>query len=122
LSAIDSFCRLNNIDFTVVLPRSFSAHDGAAFNQKFNTNIEFYFDKRNREVRKLKAEITPQVFVVDQLKKKTEYSGAIDDWYTSVGARKLSITNDFLFDALTELIDGREVSVPKTVAVGCLIN
>jgi hypothetical protein len=64
---------------------------------------------------------TPEVFVVDA-EGRTVYKGAIDNWSPELGTYRTVITERYLRDALTNVIQHREVRVKQTEAVGCFIE
>ena len=66
------------------------------------------------------AKRTPEVFLTDQAG-RVLYRGRIDDQYEPGISRKAPTTHH-LADALTAVIDGKDVSVASTVSVGCLIT
>lgn len=63
---------------------------------------------------------TPHVFLLQKQKGKNivKYIGAIDDNHKDATA----IKNDYLRDAVNDLIAGREIKQTKTVAIGCSIK
>jgi hypothetical protein len=63
---------------------------------------------------------TPETIVLDA-ERKIRYRGRVDDQYRLGGVRPEPTRND-LREAITELLDGKEVSVPATVSEGCLIT
>lgn len=63
---------------------------------------------------------TPQAVILDA-ERKIRYRGRIDDQYRLGGERPEPSRHD-LREALTELVAGKEISVPETVAEGCLIT
>lgn len=68
----------------------------------------------------LGATRTPEVIVVDWTG-KVRYRGRIDDQYQPGVARAAPQTHD-LRDAIESLVAGKEVAVPVTQGVGCLIT
>jgi len=70
------------------------------------------------------AERTPEMFVLDR-DRVIRYRGRIDDQYGfdfGVGYQKAELTRRDLANALDEVLAGNEVSVPTTVAKGCIIG
>lgn len=63
---------------------------------------------------------TPHVFLLQKVDKNNivKYIGAIDDNHKDATA----IKNDYLRDAVTNLINGEEIKMTKTVAIGCSIK
>ena len=68
----------------------------------------------------LKAERTPEVFVLDAARKVC-YRGRIDDQYAISVAREKPTVEE-LADALTSLLAGKRPQVVETKAVGCIIG
>jgi peroxiredoxin len=66
------------------------------------------------------AERTPTVYVLDK-ERKVCYRGRIDDQF-GVGFSRTKVKSNDLVNALEQLITGEPVSVPETVAVGCIIG
>lgn len=77
-------------------------------------------DLKNEFADRIGAERTPEVFVWDSAG-RIRYHGRIDDQF-GVGYIRNSPTAHDLRTALKELLDGKEVSVPETEAVGCIIG
>ena len=49
------------------------------------------------------------------------YSGLIDNWATSLGQKRLVITEKYLEQAIKDQLNGKQ-TFKKTIPVGCLIN
>ena len=77
-------------------------------------------DPANRFADRLKAERTPEVFVLDEAR-KIRYRGKIDDQW-GVGYVKAAAQQHDLRDAIDTLLAGKEISIPVTKAVGCHIG
>lgn len=75
-------------------------------------------DKGQRLARRLQAERTPEAFVITR-KGEVAYRGRIDDLYTALGKRRPKPTRSDLKLALEAVLQGKEVEVPRTEAVGC---
>ena len=67
------------------------------------------------------ATITPEAFVIDWAG-NIKYSGAIDNWAITLGKQRQVISEHYVQDALSELLEGDKVSQVKTRAVGCIIE
>jgi len=80
----------------------------------------FLKDPGNVLADRLGVERTPEVVVLDE-KRTVRYQGRIDDQFAP-GALRPAPTRRDLAVALRELLEGREVSTPKTKAVGCWIG
>ena len=77
-------------------------------------------DLGNKVADQIGAERTPQVFVLDR-DRKVRYSGRIDDQYGVGYVREKPERHDLAL-ALDELIAGKPVTTPVTVAPGCRIG
>lgn len=77
-------------------------------------------DPGNTVADQFDAQRTPEVFVLDR-ERTVRYRGRIDDQFL-VGRQRAEPTRRDLAAALDELLDGKEVSVPATDAVGCHIG
>ncbi len=93
---VDSFVRINNIKFEVIIDSS------ADLVNKYN------------------ATITPEVFLI--LNDKVIYEGAVDDRALDNNIIKQSSSENYLSDAIQNTLAGREVLIKKTKAVGCYIE
>jgi peroxiredoxin len=60
---------------------------------------------------------TPQVFLFDEMRKLV-YEGKIDDYWQEENLVK----NKYLRNAIDELIENKEISVPETFSIGCTIK
>lgn len=81
-------------------------------------------DLNNKLADALGAARVPQVFVLDG-ERKIRYAGRVDDQYgfdTGSGYAKPNVSRHDLSSAIDELLAGKEVSVPQTDAIGCLIG
>jgi hypothetical protein len=87
-----------------------------------NLQVEFPVikDADQSLLRRFGASRTPEIFVLDpQL--RIQYHGRVDDQYLP-GIAKPQATRNDLITAVTELLEGKSVSVPETPFAGCLIG
>ncbi|MBL8794453.1 MAG: redoxin domain-containing protein [Planctomycetia bacterium] len=77
-------------------------------------------DDKFRAVEALKAEVTPEAFLLDG-EYRLRYRGRIDNGFAGRLKKNLQITHHDLKKALDEVLAGKEVSEPVTQAVGCSI-
>jgi peroxiredoxin len=111
-----------SVKFTGVFPNYYSGEKGlAAFKKKYAIPFDLVTDKNGMLSKRLKAAITPEVFVEDD-SKNILYSGRIDDSFYAVGKRRTMITSNDLDAALGAITSGKKVMQPKTQAVGCIIT
>jgi glutathione peroxidase-family protein len=94
---------------------SFEEMKRRAAKQQFN--FIYLRDETQETARVFGAEATPELYVFDQ-KRRLVYTGKIDDNWREPER----VQTKYLEDALNELLEGKEVSVPETYAVGCSIK
>lgn len=80
----------------------------------------YLFDAGQKIYPQYGATKTPHVFLLQKegTSNLVKYIGAIDDNHKDANA----IKNDYLRDAVTNLIKGQEIKMTKTVAIGCSIK
>jgi hypothetical protein len=64
---------------------------------------------------------TPEAFAVTPAV-KIFYKGAIDNWAPGLGEHRQVITEYYLRDALNAFLEGKDVKIRQTEAVGCFIE
>lgn len=77
-------------------------------------------DVGNQVADKFQAERTPEVYVLDEIR-KVRYVGRVDDQY-DVGVERSEPEQRFLVDAIDAMLADKEVPVPATSARGCIIG
>lgn len=82
-----------------------------------NFNFIYLRDEDQSVAKSFDASHTPEVFVFDE-NRKLAYHGKIDDNWQDEGKVKMQ----YLRNALNELLDGKEVSIPETYSIGCTIK
>ena len=75
-------------------------------------------DRRGTLAKKLGATITPESFVIDG-DGKVRYHGRIDDQFVARRKRNANPSTSELRDAITAVLNGKEIKVPEVEAVGC---
>lgn len=111
-----------NIRFVGIFPDSeVTPKELNEFKKTYAIPFELLPDSAGTITKKFGATITPEVFVEDEAG-RIIYSGRIDDSFYAVGKRRKVVTTHELADALESHIRGSVIKVPKTQAVGCLIN
>lgn len=88
---------------------------------KYGLKSIAFLDPDLKVTKSFSALITPEVFLLNQ-KHELIYSGKIDNWYEDIGKRRTVITEHYLASALDAQIQGLEVEIKKTLAVGCFIQ
>ncbi len=91
------------------------------FRSDFRIAFPLFVDKDQGQVRKVGAAVAPEVFLFDR-QGHSVYSGRIDDWMVAPGKKRLKIRNHELRDAMKALCEGRKVTVPRTIPIGCIIE
>jgi len=99
----------------------FSQQEVGAFATKYDLAFPMVLDADNGLAKRLRATITPEVFVMNS-QGQVLYSGGIDNRMNALGKMKQEVTAHYLDDAIAAALDGREISPAKTKAVGCLIE
>ncbi|RMF38919.1 MAG: thiol-disulfide isomerase [Planctomycetota bacterium] len=91
-----------------------------AYKTKHQLDFPLLKDVGHRLADALGATRTPEVFVLDE-DRQVRYHGRIDDQY-GVGFARYDPQRSDLRSAIEDLLAGREVAVPETRAVGCIIG
>ncbi|MDF2375065.1 MAG: redoxin family protein [Verrucomicrobiales bacterium] len=78
-------------------------------------------DGEQKLAKQLGAAITPEAIVIDP-DGKTLYQGRINDLYLGPTQKQKEVTTHDLKNALTAILNGEPVPVPKTEAIGCTIS
>lgn len=97
-----------------------SLADLTAYVNREEITIPVLKDNGNRLADVMGATRTPEVYVLDS-NREVRYHGRIDDQY-GVGYARPKTSDTDLTRALDELLAGKDVSVPETEAVGCVIG
>ena len=101
-----------------------SLSDLSAFAQQQGIKFPLLKDRDQAVADQFGAVRNPEVFVLDH-QRTIRYHGRIDDQYglgSSSGYARPKIQNRDLVTALDELLAGKQVSQPITLATGCLIG
>ena len=77
-------------------------------------------DTGNQVADQFGAERTPEVFVLDD-QRRIRYRGRIDDQF-EIGVQRAAPSQRDLQQAIEDLLAGRDVGTPRTVATGCRIG
>lgn len=80
-------------------------------------NFPYLRDEDQEIAKAFDASHTPEIFVFDE-ERKLAYHGKIDDNWKDENL----IKNRYLRDAIVELLEGEEISVPETFSIGCTIK
>ena len=87
--------------------------------KKEHFNFPYLYDPTQEVAKLFHAQKTPHAFIIwrDGDHFEIAYSGAIDD----NGMQPNEVENPYISMALDELLDGKTVSNPETVTIGCQI-
>jgi AhpC/TSA family len=110
------------VTFTVVFPGKWKKKKINLFTEKyFEGKINIISDRKYKLADKYKATITPEVFLVNG-QNHVLYAGAINNWFEKPGTNRTVITAHYLKYAIDCALNGKEIEIKKTKAVGCLIE
>jgi peroxiredoxin len=82
-----------------------------------NFNFIYLRDENQSVARNFDATHTPEIFLFDE-DRKLVYTGKIDDNWQEPE----KVVNHYLRNALNEMLEGNEISVPETYSIGCTIK
>lgn len=82
-----------------------------------NFNFPYLKDETQDVAKLFGATHTPQIFLFDQ-KRKLKYEGKIDDNLQEPE----KVKSKYLRDAIVEVVNNQEVSIPETFSIGCTIK
>jgi len=112
-----------NLKFTGVFPNAESTPETIAeFKARYSLPFSLLPDPKQELTKALKAGITPEVVVKNEVSGEILYKGRIDNSYFRVGKRRDKVTEEDLKKALTEIKNNQKVSNPISAAVGCYIT
>ena len=100
---------------------SYSDAEIKAFAVKYNVDIPFILDPDYRLASFFGAEVTPEVFVMNQAGQLV-YQGLLDNWAIALGKKRKKASKHYLADALEAIKMGTEPEVNYTKAIGCIIE
>jgi peroxiredoxin len=93
----------------------------AKAHQEYKVGFPLYRDLQGKVATALHARVTPQAFVLDA-RQVLRYSGRIDDRFAARLREKARVRSFDLQSALDDVLAGRTVRVPRTVALGCPLD
>jgi peroxiredoxin len=82
-----------------------------------NFNFPYLHDEDQEVARSYGATHTPEIFLIDD-KKRLMFHGKIDDNWQDAS----KVKNNYLKEAIQELLEGKNISVPETFTIGCTIK
>jgi peroxiredoxin len=84
---------------------------------EMNFNFPYLRDEDQSVARAYGASHTPEIFLFNN-ERKLVFHGKIDDNWRD----ETKVKSSYLKDAVEELINGKEISVPETFTIGCTIK
>ncbi|MFO0866556.1 MAG: hypothetical protein U0744_18275 [Gemmataceae bacterium] len=88
---------------------------------EYKAGFTILFDSSGLLLQALKPTHVPEAFVLNQ-DGQLVYRGAIDNAWEAIGRRRPKAEKEYLADAITAALGGKEVAVAETKPVGCLIE
>ncbi|MEX2173831.1 MAG: redoxin domain-containing protein [Pirellulaceae bacterium] len=92
----------------------------AAFARRHKVEFPLLKDPGNRVADAFAAQRTPEVFLLDQ-DRRVVYHGRIDDQYT-YGIQRPKVEQNYLVNALEQLLASKAIETPHAETVGCHIG
>ncbi len=86
----------------------------------YGYSIDALRDPDHSLVKLAGAKVTPEAVVFDR-HRRIVYQGRIDDRYVDLGKERSGPTRRDLQEALSAVLAGKPVTVPRTRAIGCYI-
>ena len=104
-----------------VFSGTLSSDDRTQFTHQYKVNFEVIPDPDFELADRYSAAVTPEVFLVGK-GGEVHYSGAIDNWFVSLGRNRFAPSEHYLLDAFKEVIAGKKVEVSNMPAIGCFLE
>ena len=112
----------DQIDFYGILPgSSYSHQEMDSFLNVYELPLDIIYDYDYSLVKELMASITPEVYLIDE-NNKVQYQGLIDNWLGELGRKRQYVSQYYLKDAIESFINGEEIRIKRTKAIGCFIE
>ncbi|MDX1908982.1 MAG: redoxin family protein [Bacteroidia bacterium] len=99
----------------------YSVEEVMAYMSKYKPAVRALYDPTYQVRNVLGATVTPEVYLVNR-QGQVLYSGKIDNWIPALGKKRTIITEFYLRDALTAVLQGKPVPVAHVDAIGCFIE
>lgn len=97
-----------------------SVADLEKFKKDYGVSFPLFVDAGAKVASALSATATPEAFVLDRYG-KVRYMGRINDLYQVRGVQSQAPVREDLREALSDVVSGSAVRVPRTLPVGCAI-
>jgi peroxiredoxin len=85
--------------------------------QQMRFNFPYLYDESQEVANAFGATHTPEVFLFGK-NRKLEFHGKIDDNWQDEGSVKIR----YLRNAIDEILEGQQISIPETFTIGCTIK
>ncbi len=116
----DEFGKTGAHFYIVHVDPDLSDRDATKHADEYRYKLPVLVDRKHDLVRALGATTAPEAFVIGS-DSKVKYRGRIDDRFVALGKPRHEVRERDLRRALEAVIEGRQVEVPETKPVGCLI-
>ena len=90
--------------------------------REFQIETPIVLDRELSLAKRVIAEVTPEVFLIQRGNSTPAYRGAIDNQYAGFGKKRPSADNHFLADAIESLLSNQPIAVARTKPIGCFIS
>ena len=90
------------------------------FKKDYGVSFPLFVDNGGKMASALSATATPEAFVLDRAA-KIRYMGRINDLYQVRGVQSQAPLREDLSEAVSDVVSGSVVQVPRTLPVGCAI-
>lgn len=90
------------------------------FKRDYRVSLPLFVDNGGKVAAALSATVTPEAFVLDRYG-KVRYMGRINDLYQVRGVQSQAPVREDLREAVSDVVSGSVVQVPRTLPVGCAI-
>src|SRR5688572_26182692 len=107
--------------YGIVPGKAYSVKDVSGFIKDYKINFPVYIDPKKELTDYINGTITPEVVLMNK-QGAVIYRGAIDDWVSDLGKKKLVVSNEYLKTAIKEYLQNQTVSIKSVAPKGCLIN
>lgn len=109
------------VQFYAVFPNKSDSQEAIeAFASKYKLKCSLIADPHHKWVNTLQASVTPEAFLLNK-DGSILYLGQIDNRMQSLGVKRKVVTQNYLGQAISEALAGKEISIKRTRAVGCSI-
>jgi hypothetical protein len=92
-----------------------------AFCTTYQITMPYLIDRNFALTKQLNANITPEVFVVNE-NRAILYHGAINNWYYALGKNRMHITEHYLEDAIKAILKKEQIVQQYVAPIGCFIK